>query len=403
MSRRTIVVVIGALALLVALTPLVPHGQRDEGRLRPSRDTPAAATGAAIGPSRVTPAMRAEITRVVDAGRSVGRVSGRITGRLSGGKAGLVAATRSLVRCADFSGQRYCLGSGWTEDTQAQVQDRVAAAARTALRTPGVEQTGDLGAAAELTRLARMDPSARATAERTELEDAARGVGKVWLLRHQIEGVAIPASVTAGNPSLRTAAARSTKPYSAYPRTSRVINADGIIAQKRTYWCGPTAMQMIAYGWSRTMQSQKHWSRQLGTNRSGTGITSMVHIVNRDTGWDNANRAGPYITLDVGKYSFRKWMLLMMRHVHDYRAPVVLHPILLKRFYPYLDDDASGHFQVGRGYDKRGKRPDRIGYFEPWNQQAFDPSEPYIKRVQWRDAYKSYRANLAHFQHNVGV
>ena len=93
----------------------------------------------------------------------------------------------------------------------------------------------------------------------------------------------------------------------------------------------------------------------------------------------------------------------MMRHIHDYRAPVVLHPILLKRFYPYLDDDASGHFQVGRGFAKRGKKPDLLGYFEPWNQQRFDPSEPYIKRVQWRDAYRSFRANKAHFQHNVGV
>ena len=41
-----------------------------------------------------------------------------------------------------------------------------------------------------------------------------------------------------------------------------------------------------------------------------------------------------------------------MRHIVDYRSPLVLHPVLLKRYYPYLDDDASGHFQVGRGYNK---------------------------------------------------
>jgi hypothetical protein len=92
-----------------------------------------------------------------------------------------------------------------------------------------------------------------------------------------------------------------------------------------------------------------------------------------------------------------------MRHIVDYRAPLVLHPILLKRYYPYLEDDASGHFQVGRGYDKNGDGPLKLGYFEPWNQQRFDPSEPYIARVQWRDAYRSYRANRAHFQHNIGV
>ena len=67
------------------------------------------------------------------------------------------------------------------------------------------------------------------------------------------------------------------------------------------------------------------------------------------------------------------------------------------------DDDASGHYQVGRGYLEQEGKPTEVSYFEPWNQQLFDPSEPFIKRVQWRDAYKSYRANLAHPAHNMGV
>ena len=129
----------------------------------------------------------------------------------------------------------------------------------------------------------------------------------------------------------------------------------------------------------------------------------MVRVVNRNTGYDRKRRAGPYIVLDISDWAFGKWLLLQMRHIKDYRAPLVLHPVLLKKYYPYLDDDASGHFQVGRGYDKRGKKPAAIGYFEPWNQQRFDPSEPYISRVQWRSAYKSYRANRAHFQQNIGV
>ncbi len=129
----------------------------------------------------------------------------------------------------------------------------------------------------------------------------------------------------------------------------------------------------------------------------------MVRVINSSTGWDRPDYAGPYIPLDIGDYSFPQWKLLLMRHIVDYKAPIVLHPILLQEFYPYLDDDASGHFQVGRGYDKRGRRTLTIGYFEPWNQQRFDPSEPYIDRVQWRQAYKSFRANQAHFQHNIGV
>jgi hypothetical protein len=174
-------------------------------------------------------------------------------------------------------------------------------------------------------------------------------------------------------------------------------------SQERTYWCGPTSMQMIVWGWRDEPDSQRHWARRLRTTTSGTSIYDMARVVNQATGRDNRKHAGPYIVLDVGKYTYATWMLLMMRHIHDYRAPVVLHPILLKRYYPYLDDDASGHFQVGRGFAQRGRKTDKLGYFEPWNQQRFDPSEPYIARVQWRDAYRSFRANQAHYAHNVGV
>ena len=107
--------------------------------------------------------------------------------------------------------------------------------------------------------------------------------------------------------------------------------------------------------------------------------------------------------LDIKKWSYRQWYVLQMRHTVDYRAPVILHPILLKKWYPYLDDDASGHFQVGRGYNKNGDRPNLLRYFEPWNQQRFDRSEPYIDRRQLKSAYRAYRANQEHFQHNIGV
>jgi hypothetical protein len=188
-----------------------------------------------------------------------------------------------------------------------------------------------------------------------------------------------------------------------YPGRSAILNIEQVAAQTRTYWCGPTSMQMIAWGWRNRKQSQEHWAQRLGTTTSGTSIYDMVRVVNQSTGWDGKDHAGPYVVLDIGKYSFTQWELLMMRHIHDYQAPVVLHPILLKQFYPYLDDDASGHYQVGRGYAKNGDKPDVLSYFEPWNQHRFDPSEPTIARVQWRSAYKSYRGNQAHYAHNVGV
>ena len=93
----------------------------------------------------------------------------------------------------------------------------------------------------------------------------------------------------------------------------------------------------------------------------------------------------------------------MMRHIVDYRAPVVLHPILLKKCYPYLDHDGSGHFQVGRGYDKRDGKTPLLGYFEPWNQQRFDPYEPFIAARAVAQRLQVLPREPGHFQHNLGV
>lgn len=440
---KTIAVI--ALLLLLAATPFVPRGDDDEGAIVPSGERPDAPLAATAGLGRVTPAMQAEIDRVVAQGRAAGRLSGKQTPD---------ALVRSLVRCADLEGQRYCLGAGWTEDSESQVRARMTTAARAvAARTSSVGSTGDLDALALLRREATLSPAARAAQEREELTLAARSVAKVWLLRHDLEGVPLPAgflerhpeaavATTGEQPVARASATSTTSPTASptksptksptasptktptktpssspssspssppvktqadYPERAVVLDPDQVAEQTTTYWCGPTSMQMITWGWKGVDKGQSYWAGKLGTTSSGTAITDMVRVVNSSTGWDRRDHAGPYIVLDIAKYSFNKWITLIMRHVVDYKAPIVMHPILSKRFFPYLDDDGSGHYQVGRGYSKRGDHPTAISYFEPWNQQRFDPSEPFIKRVQWRTAYKSYRANEAHFQHNIGV
>jgi len=391
-------VAIGAFVALIATTPFIPRGSDSDSALRPSGEPEYAEPGAP-GPGTLTPAMRREIDRVVSAGQHLGRVSARTSP---------TQLASALVRCAEFDGQRYCLHSGWTTSSQADVRARAATAARSlAGRTAPVETTGDLDLSATLERAAALTPAERAASERAELTAAARSVAKVWMLRHEVQGVPLPAGFSQTHPEVGLSARSTTvtqrKTMADYPRVGRVLHVRNVAEQTRTYWCGPTTMQMIAWGWQGVRKSQAHWADRLGTTTSGTAITDMVSVVNRSTGYDRESRAGKYITLDIGDWSFRKWSLLNMRHIVDYRAPLVLHPILLKKYYPYLDDDASGHFQVGRGYNKNGTGPLKIGYFEPWNQQRFDPSEPYIARVQWRDAYRSYRANQAHFQHNIGV
>lgn len=427
MSRRPLLIVAGALVVLLAVTPFIPRGEDDDGSIVPSGGSKAGALRAAAtaGWSRITPRMQEEIDRVVAEGRTPGRTPGRTSG-----KATPEQLASSSVRCAELEGQRYCLGVGWTEDSEDQVRARMATAARRVAARPAgtTRTTGDLDAAAALAQRARLSPSARAAADRAELRMAARSVAKVWLLRHEIEGVALPDGFLAEHPEARAAAVPVAKPsatasattkptasptptpsqasvksMSDYPERVAILDPKQVSEQSRTYWCGPTSMQMIAWGWRDKRRNQGHWADRLNTTGSGTSVYDMVRVVNQSTGWDNRRHAGPYIVLDIGDYDFSKWMLLMMRHLADYKAPVVLHPVLLKEFYPYLDDDASGHFQVGRGYAKRGAKPDLIGYFEPWNQQRFDPSEPYISRVQWRSAYKSFRGNQAHYAHNVGV
>ena len=394
-----------ALALVLGISVLLPDGEPgDDGALTPVTEQYAPTTGA---PARgtITPEARAEIARVL--GGSPDRTLARATARTQ---------ATELVRCAEFEGQQYCLGRGWTETPEAELQaaaanDTLARRVPAGTATGSTETTGDLPEADLLAQRAALAPAEREEVERAELEAAARSVAKVVLLRHQLLGEPLPSGFLERHPEARasaseaTAARQATRPKRMrdYPQRSTVMSTDRVKAQVRTYWCGPATMQMIAWGWSGEKRKQQHWARRLGTTTSGSAISDLVRVVNQDTGWDRGDRAGDYIVLDISDWSFKQWMLLQMRHVKDYRAPLVLHPILLKRFYPYLDDDASGHFQAGRGYDKNGDRPGDISYFEPWNQQRFDRSEPYIERVQWRSAYKSFRANKAHFQQNIGV
>lgn len=399
-------IAIGAFVLLLAGALLVPRGDHDDAALIPSGEGEydGLATSGTAGAGSVTPTLRAEIDRVVEAGLAQGRLTGRVAPD---------ALASALVRCADLEGQRYCLNIGWTDRSPTEVRARVAGAARIVAARPSgtTETTGDLDALATLRRAASLDPSARAALERRELTAAARSVAKVWLLRHEIDGTPLPAGFLDDHPEARAPDARAAandteekpKTRADYPRRKTVLSSKKVSEQGRTYWCGPAAMQMIAWAWQGERKKQGHWADQLGTTTDGSAISDMVRVVNSSTGFDRKDRAGPYVVLDISSWSYDKWVLLNMRHVVDYRAPLVLHPVLLKKYYPYLDDDASGHFQVGRGYDKRGKRPTQVGYFEPWNQQRFDPSEPYISRVQWRSAYKSYRANQDHFQQNIGV
>jgi hypothetical protein len=409
---------LGILTLVLVVPPVLPRGNA-EGGAPEHRGAAVEDRTLTAGYGRLTPAFRRTIARVVSSSRAA--VDARGSTR---------TLVDDLVRCATFDGQRYCLGQGWTDRTQTRVRAQTAAmihrqtAGRASpLRAAGSESTGALSPLGALRQLARLSPRERAASERAELTQAARSVAKVWLIRHQIQGVPLPAGFLAHHPEVRqprtatTTAASMTSDFTGpvpqsqrawakrwrdYPPRAAVLNRHDVSQQVRTYWCGPASMQMIAWGWSGRRRSQQYWADKLGTTTSGSSMGEMVNITNRYTGWDRQSYAGPYISLDISDWSFREWLLLMARHTVDYRAPVILNPVLLKQYFPYLDHDGSGHFQVGRGYEKRAGKGPLLGYFEPWNQQRFHPDEPFISRVQWRPAYRSYRAIEANF-HSVGV
>lgn len=387
--RRTIAVALGALALLVAGAPLLPDETGPTASLRPSAtESESLRPARTAGAGAVTDEMRIEIERVIAEGaRSP-----------ASARASAYELAIASTRCATFDDQRYCLGLGWTNQTQSEAAEGFAAPPST--RTEKPEQTGDLDAIAAMRQRAQLTPRARAAAERAELTAAARSVAKVWLIRHDIQGFALPDDFLERHPE---AAASTRSSARRHPRKFTILSEKQVRPQTRSYYCGPTATQMIAWGWRDRRQDQALWADRLHTTTAGTAITDMVRVVNHNTGYDGQDRAGPYVVLDISDFTYTQWWRLMKKHLHTYQAPVVLHPILVKKYFPYLDDDASGHFQVGRGYHRTKAGQKLLGYFEPWDQSRFDPTEPRIARTQWGSAYKSFRANQAHFQHNVGV
>lgn len=319
----------------------------------------------------------AEIDRVLAEGRSVTSAST------------LEARVAAAVRCADFSGERYCLNVGWTTRTEAEVRDEAVADVRFADLEAAGEETGDLSVSEAVAQAAALPAKTREARERRELVEAVKGLRKVRELRAEL-----------ATPRMTSTA------LTPYPEQGSILDPARTTEQIRTYYCGPTSMQMIHWNWNNNERvTQDTWASRLGTTTSGSAITELVRVTNAYTGWDNEAYAGTYITLDIGDHTFTQWFNLNAKHYSAYRAPIILHPILLKQFYPYLDDDGSGHFQVGRGWDYNSDNdsPKTLSFFEPWNQQRFNSSEPFIPRVQWRNAIDSYNANQAHSMHNLGL
>src|SRR4051812_11811687 len=157
-------IALGAFVLVLGLLTFVPRGGGDDGTIRTTGDRPRTGPLTA-GYGRVTPAFRRTIDRMVTEARTAPRLSRSTSAR---------TLVDTVVRCAVFEGQRYCLGSGWTDRSEAQVRSRTLSAIQhLPTRSSAVTTTGDLSAYDELRERAAMSPDARARADRAELTQAA--------------------------------------------------------------------------------------------------------------------------------------------------------------------------------------------------------------------------------------
>ena len=396
-------IAIGAFVALLAATPFIPRGNDSDSAIRPSGEREHAEPGAP-GPGVLTGAMRREIDRVVAAGRDLGAVSARQSHR-RGSRA-------TCVRCAEFEGQRYCLHTGWTTSTQADVRARVAAATMTgaARRVAAVETTGDLDLSDTLRRKLRSaPPSGRRPSARSSPQPPGR-LPRYGCCGTRSRVSPLPTGFSAAHPEAGLSArsssttATGTKTFSDYPQVGKVLRWRRTAEQTTTYWCGPTTMQMIAWGWH--------------------GRAKVPGPLGEPPRYDD-QRHGDHPDGPGGQREHRLGPCEPGRHLHHPgHLRLVLREVVTAQHAPHRGLPRPARAAPGAAQEvlpvprrrrlrslpgwprlqqERGRADLRIGYFEPWNQQRFDPSEPYIGRVQWRDAYRSYRANRAHFQHNIGV
>ncbi|WGX95858.1 hypothetical protein [Nocardioides sp. L-11A] len=311
----------------------------------------------------------------------------------------------NIFRCAEFmETARYCLGYGWTTSTEDAVQAELQAAVVTeSARRSAAEETGDLSLQEMIDHASTMSLDERASTDRRELEDAAAGIEKFV----QLEELRLSANPVSIDAPAGSVGARAVIGGHTYPESGGILQGR-VSEQETTYWCGPTTLQMMAWNYgSHAKVAQSTWATRLNTTTAGTAITDMVRVINNNgqlSKWVTQQDSN-YVTLNIGSYTYAQWYQLNVNHYSTWSTPVVLHPILLKKYYPYLDDNGSGHFQLGRGWDFESHKTDswQLKYYEPWNQQRFNPSEPFIPRKQKRWAKNSYLANKEHFQHNIGV
>jgi len=347
--------------------------------------------------------------------------------------------------------------------TNAQLQAAVSPPERQASRDVGVEQdisTGDLTPATFVAERAVMPKSTRVTAELDEMQTAWAGRAKARELRlltdptasgEEVDGTgedeadgtleatprssapAVPPTPTPTMPSTPTATptaiptstptgtststagptrtptatpaptqgAPTVVPTTVAPVTvpgSSYIMKGFQTSQEKGYWCGPATFQSIDWADDHQKDTQASWAKDLGSTTSGTAISALVKQTNVKTAWPKS--AGTYIVQNVSGWNSQTFFTVHQKHLGVYKAPVIEHVQLLKRYFPYLAFNHSGHYQVGRGYDKANGT---IAIFEVFNERRFNSRGNVTDGPKNIPASALFNATLANSFQNIGL
>ncbi|MEU4293270.1 C39 family peptidase [Kribbella sp. NPDC026596] len=334
------------------------------------------------------------------------------------------AQASSMMRCFKLDEENYCLGLGFVDQVPTGAQVR-AMLSPPSVRTDGdlgVEQdipTGDLTPAAFVAERASMPKSARVNAELDELQAA-------WDGRDKARSLRLLAAADAGDPTTptptptppttptltpptppttptRTAPTQGT-PTPVPPAAPVKVPASAYImkgfqtSQEKGYWCGPATFQSIDWADDNQKDTQASWAKDLGSTTSGTAISAMVKQTNLKTAWPKS--AGTYVVQNVASWNSQTFFTVHQKHLGVYKAPVIEHVQLLKRYFPYLAFNHSGHYQVGRGYDKA---KGTIAIYEVFNERRFNSRGNVTDGPKNIPASALFNATLANSFKNIGL
>ncbi|MEV6267072.1 C39 family peptidase [Kribbella sp. NPDC051936] len=438
-ARGATLVLLGALLAQAPLTAQAYQPREPEFR-----------TGAA-GPTTPTPEPPASTSSSGQpAARSwsevVKQVSETSPGDVQLRSADTSAQAASMLRCFKLDAENYCLGLGFVQEVPTGPQ-RHALMAESSLRAAdevGAEQdisTGDLTPAAFVAQRAALPKTQRVTAELDEMEAAWNGREKARELRQLAEAETpppnpqtpqteqTPESATAqptapATPTNEATTAPATTPTTtptvtptrtaptggtptAVPTTpvapvaapaSAYLMKGFQTSQEKGYWCGPATFQSIDWADDNQKDTQASWAKDLGSTTSGTAISAMVKQTNLKTAWPKS--AGTYIVQNVSHWNAQTFFTVHQKHLGVYKAPVIEHVQLLKRYFPYLAFNHSGHYQVGRGYDKA---QGTIAIFEVFNERRFNSRGNVTDGPKNIPASALFNATLANSFQNIGL